>query len=206
MQARSRAMVERILEAASVVLHREGIQGFGTRPVADEAGISVGSLYQYFADKDSLLQAMGERLTRRIQEQLTTILPSLGSVGPRDFIRILIGSMVEMLDRDGGRDLTLMRHWKALNLGQDVGSVERVLMQYVELLANTQPVLRSMPDRQRTLYIGINAVFFNVMRFASEPSPYFGREELIEGLVDMLDLYVQNRFERAGKPAEKKDE
>lgn len=202
MQARSRAMVERILEAASVVLHRDGIQSFGTRSVADQARISVGSLYQYFADKDSLLQAMGERLSQRIQVQLTEVLPSLSRANSRDFIRILIESMIDMLDRDGGRDLTLIRHWKALNLSQDVGSVERVLMQYVEMFANTQPLLRSMPDRQRTLYICMNAVFFNLMRYASEPSLYFSREQLVEGLVDMLNLYVQNRFEHAGMSVE----
>ncbi len=197
-------MVERILDAAGMVLHARGLAEFGTRQTAEAAGISVGSLYQYFDSKEALLQALGGRMIGEFQTEIQQVIPRLNQAQPRDFIRILITSAYTVLDRDGGRNLTLMRHWKELNLSADVASVERVLMQYVELLSNSQPLLRSMPDKQRTLYIGINAVFFNLMRYASEPSPYFSRDELVEGLVEMLELYVQSRILNvtgAGKPA-----
>jgi AcrR family transcriptional regulator len=54
-QARSARMVEDILEAAVRVLRREGARRFTTVRVADEAGVSVGSLYQYFPNKEALL-------------------------------------------------------------------------------------------------------------------------------------------------------
>lgn len=196
-QARSKAMVEAILEAASIVLQRDGMAGFGTRQVAEEAGISVGSLYQYFNHKDALLNAMASALIERLQNQLSNVLPSLQKANPQDFIRILIMSCYEVLDRNDGRDLSLLRHWSELRLSPDVAGVERVLMQYVEIFSATQPTLRVMPDKQRALYIGINSVFFNLLRYSSEPSPYFTRQELVDGLVEMLELYVQRRFEQA---------
>lgn len=54
-QARSATLVEDVLEAAVRVLTREGARRFTTVRVAEEAGVSVGSLYQYFPNKEALL-------------------------------------------------------------------------------------------------------------------------------------------------------
>lgn len=54
-QARSARLVADILEAAVRVLAREGAHKFTTVRVAEEAGVSVGSLYQYFPNKESIL-------------------------------------------------------------------------------------------------------------------------------------------------------
>ncbi|MFC6645836.1 TetR/AcrR family transcriptional regulator [Granulicella cerasi] len=47
-----------ILEAAARVLERKGLEGFNTNAVAEAAGVSIGSLYQYFPNKDSLTLAL----------------------------------------------------------------------------------------------------------------------------------------------------
>jgi AcrR family transcriptional regulator len=54
-QERSERLVAYILEAAVRVLAREGAQRFTTARVAEEAGVSVGSLYQYFPNKEAIL-------------------------------------------------------------------------------------------------------------------------------------------------------
>lgn len=54
-QARSEQLVAAILEAAVRVLEREGAARFTTARVAEMAGVSVGSLYQYFPNKQAIL-------------------------------------------------------------------------------------------------------------------------------------------------------
>jgi AcrR family transcriptional regulator len=54
-QARSAELVEAILDAALQVLAKEGAQRFTTARVAERAGVSVGSLYQYFPNKAAIL-------------------------------------------------------------------------------------------------------------------------------------------------------
>ncbi|HEX4416716.1 MAG TPA: TetR family transcriptional regulator [Kofleriaceae bacterium] len=54
-QARSTQLVADILEAAIRVLRRDGAQRFTTIRVAEEAGVSVGSLYQYFPNKQAII-------------------------------------------------------------------------------------------------------------------------------------------------------
>lgn len=60
-QARSRATVEIIVRAGARVLGDRGWAGFTTNEVVEVAGVSIGSLYQYFPDKFALVDAIRQR-------------------------------------------------------------------------------------------------------------------------------------------------
>jgi AcrR family transcriptional regulator len=60
-QARSRFTVDAILDAAARVFEARGIERATTNLIADRAGVSVGSLYQYFPNKLSIVLALIER-------------------------------------------------------------------------------------------------------------------------------------------------
>lgn len=57
-QARSQSTVEAIVLAAARILEREGTSGLTTNHIAETAGVSVGSLYQYFPNKDAIVVAL----------------------------------------------------------------------------------------------------------------------------------------------------
>lgn len=73
-QARSRALVARILLAAAESFASEGYEKTTTNKVAALAGVSVGSLYQFFADKHALLEALQYDWTRRLGSALDNTL------------------------------------------------------------------------------------------------------------------------------------
>ena len=60
-QARSRARLQRMLDAADDLLASEGAEALTTTRVAEAAGVSVGSLYQYLPDKGAIVEAMARR-------------------------------------------------------------------------------------------------------------------------------------------------
>jgi AcrR family transcriptional regulator len=62
-QARSSETVNVILEAAARILETRGFAGYTTNAVAERAGVSIGSLYQYFPNKDALTAALIDRET-----------------------------------------------------------------------------------------------------------------------------------------------
>lgn len=68
-QQRALATVDAILEAAARILEREGItRSFGTNRIAREAGVSIGSLYEYFESKDAIIRALCDRHTMRVHQ------------------------------------------------------------------------------------------------------------------------------------------
>lgn len=69
-QKRSAATVRAILDAASQVLARDGIDRLTTAAVAERAGVGIGSLYQYFANKDDLLVALARRALVAFQSSI----------------------------------------------------------------------------------------------------------------------------------------
>jgi AcrR family transcriptional regulator len=79
-QERSRATVEAILEAAAHILVEHGFEDTTTRQVAERAGVSIGTLYQYFPSKEALITALVERL---IQHVLKVCTEALQAHGPR---------------------------------------------------------------------------------------------------------------------------
>jgi AcrR family transcriptional regulator len=60
-QKRSQQTVDRMLDAAATLFAEIGYEATTTNAVAQRAGMSIGSLYRYFPDKDAILQALSER-------------------------------------------------------------------------------------------------------------------------------------------------
>jgi AcrR family transcriptional regulator len=65
-QDRSRVTVEAILEAITHILTEEGYEKANTNRIAERAGVSIGSLYQYFPNKGSLMAALAEQHSNEI--------------------------------------------------------------------------------------------------------------------------------------------
>jgi AcrR family transcriptional regulator len=76
-QERSRITVEAILEATTHILVEEGYDKANTNRVAERAGISIGSLYQYFPNKESLITALMDRHATEMAELVQTKLDRL---------------------------------------------------------------------------------------------------------------------------------
>ncbi|ATB37161.1 TetR family transcriptional regulator [Cystobacter fuscus] len=72
-QARSAATVAAVLEAAARILETEGFEGYTTNAVARRAGISIGSLYQYFPSKDAITKALMLRETTQLLADVAAI-------------------------------------------------------------------------------------------------------------------------------------
>jgi AcrR family transcriptional regulator len=69
-QARAQHTVNAMIEASARILEEQGHGGFTTNAVAELAGASIGTLYQYFPDKDALLGALIARETSRLVEEV----------------------------------------------------------------------------------------------------------------------------------------
>ena len=92
-QARSTELVAAILEAAVQVLAKEGAQRFTTARVAEKAGVSIGSLYQYFPNKAAILFRLQSDEWQQTTALLTRILGDTAAP-PFDRLRTLIHTFI----------------------------------------------------------------------------------------------------------------
>lgn len=76
LQSRAVATVAAIIEAAAHILEKDGLDGYSTNAIAERAGVSIGSLYQYFPNKDAITRALIARESRTLLEAVATIAPS----------------------------------------------------------------------------------------------------------------------------------
>ena len=67
-QARSQETVSVILEASARILESHGLHAFNTNAIAARAGVSIGSLYQYFPNKDAILLALIGRFEEALHD------------------------------------------------------------------------------------------------------------------------------------------
>lgn len=93
-QSRSQQTVSDILQATAQILIENG--RFTTNHVAKRAGVSIGTLYQYFESKDQLLQALAQREAERIQGQLRTLIQATAALPLEEFTQVAIRSFFAM--------------------------------------------------------------------------------------------------------------
>jgi AcrR family transcriptional regulator len=95
-QARSAETVKAVVEAAARILETKGFDGYTTNAVADRAGVSIGSLYQYFPNKDAITKAL-------IQRETSTLLAEVDALDKFDpaqgILRLIRAAVAHQLRR-----------------------------------------------------------------------------------------------------------
>lgn len=97
LQRRSRETVRVILDAAAQVFERHGHAAGTTNRIAARAGVSVGSVYEYFPNKDAIVVALAERELDKERETLLAILTEAGRSEPlASLLHRFVEALVEL--------------------------------------------------------------------------------------------------------------
>jgi AcrR family transcriptional regulator len=94
-QERSRATVDALVEATARILVKEGFDKASTNRIAEVAGVSVGSLYQYFPGKEALVVAVIERHNQEIMQTVRGELAEVASQPLQQGVRKLVAMAVK---------------------------------------------------------------------------------------------------------------
>ena len=99
-QERSRQTVEAVLQAVERVLAREGADALTTNRIADAAGVSIGSVYQYFPDKRSIFTALHQRHAEQVRVVIERTLAQHACTSLDDFTCALVKALIDVHDAD----------------------------------------------------------------------------------------------------------
>ena len=187
-QKRSREMVERLLDATAATLSERGLEDTTTNHIAEKASVSIGSLYQYFPDKEALLEALMGRISEDIANTFRDHATKLGYV---EFDLKTVSNYLILYGINAIRNdplaLEIMKSWNGLPLEKLLDPLEKFF------LSMAQPYfLRHYQDYpiqhlEGKLYVLINSTLFTVVRFLqSEPNNSTSEKKLAHILSDMI--------------------
>ena len=196
-QKRSKQTVADIVEAGFIVVAREGIEGVTTRKVADVAGVSVGTLYEYFANKDEILEAIQRQFADDVVAMIRPLIPELVRKPPREVVLRLQFELRDLLQRNNGRYLHTARALGANFSGAHVAPVQRVLSDLAMQYLTHNPELARLPDIPTKAYIMIHGGIATMVQQLSEENPTISFEQLSEGLADMVRYMVEGGLAEA---------
>jgi len=110
-QERSNDTVQQIFGATSTLLGKMPLEQITTSRIAAEAGVSIGGLYRFFPDKQSIIDAIAVRSVDEFRASVERRLEQTGGVDPPEFLYLVIDAYVAFLDaRPDFRAIALGRH------------------------------------------------------------------------------------------------
>ena len=124
-QERSRLMVERIVTAGRAVLIERGFDGATTNRIAEAAGISPGSLYQYFPDKEAIISEVVDRYADQIAARVTAHMTTqIGTPDEAIAIRQTIAVLLDAMDEQPELLRATFEHTPRLGVGDKIAAFE----------------------------------------------------------------------------------
>ena len=191
-QARSKATVEAILVAAAQVFRRQGYAGATTDRIAERAGVSVGSLYQYFPNKDAILVALTERHVDAgfalVRELLAETLSDVPALEP--LLRRFVIAMITLHEREPELHRVLFEEAPLpASLRRQLRERENELATEVAALLEVHPEVR-MRDPRLTAYVLVQSVDALIHNFVLHPPEGIDAESLTGETVRMLYLHL----------------
>ncbi len=192
-QARSKATVEAILVAAAQLFRWQGYAGATTDRIAARAGVSVGSLYQYFPNKDAILVALAERhidtgfaLVRELLAEALTHVSPLESL-----LRSFVVAMIALHEHEPELHRVLFEEAPLpSSLRRRLRKRENDLATEVAELLEAHPEVR-MRNPRLMAYILVQTVDSLVHNFILHPPKDIDAKSLTEELVRMLDQHLR---------------
>jgi AcrR family transcriptional regulator len=141
-QARSADTVQTILQAAARVLRQESLTSFNTNRVAEIAGVSVGSIYQYFPNKSSLMAALITQAKQTLAQDVARVVDACEGKSLAYSINQLTKLAIEQQFAQPFLAAALDHEERRLPVGEQIAQAEAQLIQSVmRLLARHQPML-----------------------------------------------------------------
>src|SRR5215469_8883193 len=94
-QERSRATVDALIEATARILVKDGFDKASTNRIAEKAGVSVGSLYQYFPGKEALVAAVVQRHGQELMQVVRDALDEVAAAPMEQGVRKLVTAAID---------------------------------------------------------------------------------------------------------------
>ena len=187
-QQRSRQTVEAVLEAVQRVLVRHGSEAITTNRVAEAAGVSIGSLYEYFPDKQAIFAALHERHVDGVRHVIERTMAHCTSASLEELTR----ELVERLANVHSEDAELHEIVSAAVPGSADGFKRALQAAFGQLISPTRQDRYTAEETERMLFVlphMVEALVHGVARQPHVISRGRAKDEAIRTVAVYLSSY-----------------
>jgi len=189
-QSRSRATVETILDGCVRVLDQEGIQAATTSRIAEASGVSVGSLYQYFENRDAILNALQDREFSRTTDMIQTHLMRDKFDTPRDLARTVVASLLHLYRSSPGLHRVLALEGLRVTPTERVQAFDHRIVETLRVFFENTPFPIRRASKHAAAFVLYQSVRATMLAKILEEPPGISDEILTEELTELVVSYL----------------
>jgi AcrR family transcriptional regulator len=190
-QERSQQMVLTLIEATALCISKYGLDAVTTPKIAEMAGVSVGSLYQYFDDKQALIEALIEKGSHEVVKALQTLINQIESDSLEEIVKQSIQYGFSLLRQSAGLYLEIVKNWHRLPMQKMVDVMQSFSLDFGRLFFTKHYQTHSIQNLHVKFFIIVNSTLFTMMQYISGNNALITQDEVINELTDMIVRYLQ---------------
>lgn len=194
-QQRAKVIVDTILEATQLCVSEYGLMQVTTPKISEKSGVSVGSIYQYFENKDQIIL----ELLRRKSENLGLALKQMVMIKEKIELSVLIETSLQfgfdVMREDNGFFLEVLKYWHGYNNSEAAEILEKHFLEVGLYVFNRFYPHWSFETLKHKSFVIINSTLFTMMRYVSNNDFLITEQQLKKELSIMIMSYLENECE-----------
>lgn len=166
-QQRAKVIVDTILQATQMCVAEMGLMQVTTPKIAEKSGVSVGSIYQYFENKDQILLELLRRKGEQLGLTLKNIVMVQDQLSLKELITLSIQFGFDAMREDDGFYIEVLKHWHGFNHSEAAQILQKHFVELGLYLINRFYPHWSFETLKHKSFVIINSTVFTMMRYVS---------------------------------------
>ena len=192
-QQRAKLIVDHILQAAQICIVEQGLMQITTPKIAEKAGVSVGSLYQYFENKEEIIQELLRRKSENLGLALKQMVITQEQLSIQEIIPLSIQFGFDVMRAESGFFIEVLKHWHGYNHSEAAQILEKHFFELGMYLFNRFYRHWDFETLKNKSFVIINSTLFTMIRYVSNNSFLISEQQLRDELSNRILAYLAQK-------------
>ncbi|MGJ8758554.1 TetR/AcrR family transcriptional regulator [Acinetobacter sp. HC8-3S] len=189
-QQRAKMIVESILEGTQKCISEYGVLQLTTPKISEKSGVSVGSIYQYFENKEQIVAELLLRKSEDLGQALKQLVMLQQHATIQDIITLSIAFGFESLKSDHGFFIEILKNWHAYSDSEAAQVLERHFLEIGMYLFGRYYPQWDFETLKHKSFVIINSTLFTMMRYVSKNTFLIEEQRLQQELSTMIVTFL----------------
>ena len=194
-QQRAKVIVDTILEATQICIAEMGLMQVTTPKISEKSGVSVGSIYQYFENKDQIILELLRRKSDQLGLTLKQMAMAQEQLSLKELVTLSIQFGFDVMREDNGFYIEVLKHWHGYNHSEAAQILQKHFVELGLYIFNRFYPHWNFETLKHKSFVIINSTLFTMMRYVSNNDFLISEQQLKKELSTMILAYLEKETE-----------